>query len=433
MNISKFLFIIILSLSLFASCKKDNVKPATTVTAAAARDSLYKIMNEWYLWYNLMPVVNKDNYADPYKLLDAMKYKTLDRWSFILNNEEHTAMLTGNFVGHGFMMMIDTSNNARIAMIYDKSDLYLNGVRRGWIVKKINGTNIAPIIISHDSTAYTNLLGKAEAGITNTFLFQKPDGTEVTISSTKSSFIMNTVMVADTLQLPSGITGHLVFDSFFYPAQSELASAFSYFKANNIKDLILDLRYNSGGQLNIAQTLASYIAGNSRAENVFVKLSFNDKNQESNVSYPFLNTAYSIDLQRIIIITSSSTASASEDVINGLKPFVNVVTIGGTTDGKPTGMTEWNIGNQYYIYPVEFKLVNKDDEGDFFGGIAPDAQILDDITRNFSDREELCLKAAISYLETGLVPTTKSMSQFHRQPQFSEKPAWMNNAFDIRK
>ena len=244
---------------------------------------------------------------------------------------------------------------------------------------------------------------------------------------------MNTVMVADTLQLPSGIAGHLVFDSFFYPAQIELASAFSYFKANNIKDLILDLRYNSGGRLDIAQTLASYIAGNSRAENVFVKLSYNDKNQDSNVSFPFLNTAYSLDLQRIVIITSSSTASASEDVINGLKPFVNVVTIGSTTDGKPTGMNEWNIGNQYYIYPVEFKLVNKDNEGDFFSGIAPDAPILDDITRSFSDREELCLKAAISYLETGLLPTSKSMSQFQRHPQFSEKPAWMNNAFDIRK
>jgi carboxyl-terminal processing protease len=433
MKFSKFLLIAILSLSVFASCKKDKVTPEKTITSAFARDSLYKIMNEWYLWYNQMPEVNKDNYPDPKKLLEAMKYKTLDRWSFILNDEEHTAMLTGTFVGHGFMMMVDTSNNARIAMIYDNSDLYLNGVRRGWIVKKINGTDIAPIIIAHDSAAYLNIIGKAKEGITNIFLFQKPDGTEVTIPSTKSSFTMNTVLEADTLQLSSGVTGHLVFDSFFYPAQIELASAFSYFKANNVKDLILDLRYNSGGRLDIAQTLASYIAGNSRAENIFVKLSYNDKHPENNYSFPFLNTSYSLDLQRIVVITSSSTASASEDVINGLKPFVNVVTIGSTTDGKPTGMNEWNIGNQYYIYPVEFKLVNKDNEGDFFNGIAPDALVLDDITHNFSDRKELCLKAAINYLETGLIPTSKSMSQFKRHPQFSEKPAWMNNAFDIRK
>jgi carboxyl-terminal processing protease len=428
LNLNKPLCIAVLFLSFFVSCKKDNVDNSASGTASMARDSLYYIMNEWYLWYNLMPGVNKADYADPYELLEAMRYKPKDRWSFILNHDEYLAQKYGTFVGHGFRIGVDSLDNARIAMIYDNSDLYSKGVRRGWIVKKVNGTDIAPIIIARDSAAYSNLLGKSEAGITNTFVFQKPDGTEETISSTKSSFEMNTVLLADTLQLSSGMTGHLVFESFFYPAPTELESAFSFFIANDVKDLILDLRYNSGGSLGIAQTLASYIAGNSRVGHDFAILSFNNKHNNENFSVPFLNTSYSLDLQRIVVITSRSTASASEDVINGLRPFVNVVCIGDTTDGKPTGMIEWNITNQYYIYPVMFEVVNDNNEGDFYGGIIPHELAVDDITHDFGDRKELCLKEAINYLETGSV-ATKGVSTFRRYPQLSEKPEWMNNAF----
>jgi len=431
MNLNKLSFIVILSLSLFASCKKDVDTPPVTITPVMARDSLYYIMKEWYLWYNLMPDVNKDNYADPYKLLEAMRYKTLDRWSYILNYEEYIAQKYGKFVGHGFRIGVDSSHNARIAMIYDNSDLYSKGVRRGWMVKKINGTDIAPILIARDTAAYSNLIGKAKAGITNKFLFQKPDGTEVTFTSTKSSFTINTVLEMDTLHLSSGVTGHLVFESFFEPAPTELASTFAYFKANNVKDLILDLRYNSGGILGIAQTLASYIAGNSRTENDFAILSFNDKHQNENFSIPFIITPSSLDLQRVVVITSRSTASASEDVINGLKPFVNVVCIGDTTDGKPTAMSEWNIGNQYYIYPVMLRVVNKNNEGDFYDGIFPQQLVTDDITRDFKDHEELCMKEAINYLKTGSV-STKGVSAFKRYPQFSEKPEWMNNAYILK-
>ncbi len=137
-------FLNILFLTLFASCKKDNVPPDVTVTPAMARDSLYYIMNEWYYWYDLMPTVNKDDYADPYELLDAMRYKELDRWSFVADYDEFMAEMQGTFVGHGFRIGVDDSGNASIAMIYNNSPLYANGVRRGWIVKKINDTDVAP-------------------------------------------------------------------------------------------------------------------------------------------------------------------------------------------------------------------------------------------------------------------------------------------------
>jgi C-terminal processing protease CtpA/Prc len=380
--------------------------------------------------------VTKDNYSDPYKLLEAMRYKELDRWSYILTKDEFTAQMNGTFVGHGFRIGLDkpdNTGNARIAMIYKNSPLYASGVRRGWIVKQINDKDVAPILLSKDGTAYSNLIGPATAGMTNKFLFINPStNAQVTISSAKSEFTINTVLLYDTLHLSTGITGHLVFESFFNPAPTELAEAFAYFKANNITNLILDLRYNSGGQFDIAQTLASYIAGNARQGVVFAKLSYNDKRQAANSTYPFKATSSSLGLPKIVVITTRSTASASEDVMNGLDPVVPFVSIGDTTNGKPTGMNLFAIADKYFVFPITFKVVNRDNVGDFFGGIIPDKLATDDITRDFNDRQETCLKEAINYLQKGTF-TTKSIQKFQRSPQFSEKPEWMNNTFVLKR
>ena len=180
-------------------------------------------------------------------------------------------------------------------------------------------------------------------------------------------------MLYDTLHLSTGITGHLVFESFITPSVQELATAFAFFKANNIKDLILDLRYNSGGYFYIAQTLASYIAGNApKSEQYLPNFSITINIRMQNITYPFKTTSYSLRLfTRLVVITTRSTASASEAVMNGLKPYVNVVSIGDTTNGKPTGMNGWYIGKKYYVLPVTFKMVNAQNQGDFFDGIVP--------------------------------------------------------------
>jgi len=191
---------------------------------------------------------------------------------------------------------------------------------------------------------------------------------------------------------------------------------------------------HSGGYLDIAQTLASYIAGDSKAGTIFAKLSYNDKHPEANASIFFKTTASSLGMTRMAVITSRSTASASEDVINGLKPFVNIVTIGDTTNGKPTGMNGWDIGlvHKYYVFPVTFKVVNSLNQGEFFDGFFPAKVLADDIAHDWSDRNEACLKEAIHYMETGSV-STKGVTSFKRYPQFSEKPEWMNNAIVMMK
>jgi carboxyl-terminal processing protease len=427
----KFIVLLIFISILFISCKKEPSGPP--IIDLQGRDYLYDLMNEWYLWYNLMPSVKKDDYTDPFKLLEAMKYKTLDKWSFVENYDEFKAAMEGTFVGHGFRIGLDENGIARIALIYANSPLYANGVRRGWIVKKINDTEIAPILSAGNSAAYTQLIGESKAGITNKFLFQKPDGTEVTISSTKASFTLNSVLVYDTLHLSSGTTGHLVFDSFIQPSTQELQTAFSYFKTNAVTDLVIDLRYNSGGILDVAVDLASLIAGNAFVSTTLIKSSYNDKHTSENRITNFKSEANPLNLTRLVVITTRYTASASEVVINGLKPHLNVKCIGDTTNGKPTGMNVWtypaNSNSPTFVFaPITFKLVNSANEGDFFGGILPAKYVPDDISHDFSDRKELCLKEAIHYLETGSV-STKSEYIYNHSVQVSEKPAWMNNLF----
>jgi carboxyl-terminal processing protease len=419
--------LILLSVAFFAftACKKED---APLTDDEKARDVLYGIMNESYLWYDVMPSVNVEDYSNPTELLDAMRYKELDRWSFVEGYNEFNAYYAGSFVGHGFRIGVDEAGKARIVFIYANSPLYSEGVRRGWIVKTINNYDIASILIAGNAAAYNTALGASSTSVTNTFVFIEPDGTEKTVSSTKASFTVNSVLLCDTLHLKSGITGHLVFESFIEPSEQELSTAFAYFKQNNITDLILDLRYNGGGMLNIAQILGSYIVGNSKTGSTFVKMQYNDKNQASNTTYKFITTASPMSLTRIAVITSRGTASASEAVINGLKPYMQVVTIGDTTDGKPTGMNIWYYQNTYVFAPVTFKNVNSANEGNFFNGFEPAKLVNDDITHDFDNRRELCLKEAITYLETGFV-STKGLNIFRKSTQFSEKPEWQNNLF----
>jgi C-terminal processing protease CtpA/Prc len=432
----KLAILLLLTIIGFSSCKK-NITPATTETAdQMARDSLYYIMNNYYFWYKQMPLVVKTDYQDPYTLLDAMRYKTLDRWSFVQTFAQYEAQTTGTFVGHGISMGLDPSNQVRIVQIYSNSPLYSKGVRRGWIVKKLNGTDLAPIFTANDATAYSNLIGASTAGVTNTFLFHTPAGKDSTIVSTKASFILNTVIVADTLHLKSGITGHLVFDQFIPPSNQELLTAFTYFSQNNIKDLIVDLRYNGGGDISVLTNMASYVAGASKFNSTFLTLTYNDLNQASNRSFNFASVLAPLSISRLVVITTRGTASASEDFINGLKPSFNVVTIGDTTNGKPVGMNGFGYpanNPSYVFWPITFSLVNSNGQGDFFKGFAPAKEVIDDVSHDWSDRSESCLKESIYYLEHGNVSARSLYVGKQSTTIFNEKNAKSNNAYILNK
>jgi carboxyl-terminal processing protease len=437
----KLLSIIVIVVMGLTACKKETPITDTDTSATQARDALYSLMNDWYLWYKNMPVVNPTDYKDPYELMDAMKYKKIDRWSFVADYNDFMAQfVTGTFVGHGIRLGYNAaSNKVYIVMIYKNSPLYTNGsggpgVRRGWIVKKLNGQDIASLFASGNYTAYNNLMGASTVGITNTFVFTTPRGNDTTAVTTKQTFSVNTVLLADTVTLKSGLTGHLVYEQFTAPSEEELMAAFSFFQTSKVKDLILDLRYNLGGDEAPLAQLASYIAGSSRFSTPLMTRSFNDKKAASNNStLNFPVVSYPLNLSRLVVITSRETASASEEVINGVRPFMPVTLIGDTTNGKPTGMNVWATNDQKYVFaPVTMEVVNSAGQGGFYTGFVPTKYVSDDISHNFNDKNESCFKEAIFFLEHGAV-STKGTYIYSPTKTYSEKPEWMNNGILISK
>lgn len=420
----KILLISLLVIPLLYGCKKDPEEPGDTYTLEErARDGLYDLMKYVYLWYNRMPTVKASDYDNPEEILEALRYRPQDRWSFVTDYESFMASMQGSFVGHGIRMSLDPANNVRVVSLYEGSDLWPKGVRRGWIVKEINGTPIAPVFISGDNTTYNNLMGQPTAGVTNIFKFINPDGQELTYSSTKSSFTINSVTASKILDLASGKTGYLCFETFIEPSEQELNEAFANFKANNVTDLIIDLRYNTGGYMDIAQQLSSLVLTWNDTTKVCYKLTYNSLvGPEWNESYKFVRTASPLGLDRVVFITTRSSASASEVVINSLRPYVDVKIVGDTTHGKPAGMNIWGFpfpsdsnpdpDYEYVFAPITFEYLNANDEGRFYDGIPPDVRAADDITRDFGDPQEASLSAAIGVLagtkSATAIPVTRS-------------------------
>ena len=424
----RIILITLLVIPLLSGCRKDPDPVDEYTLEERARDGLYDLMKYAYLWYNAMPTVKISDYDGPEEILEALRYKTRYKWSFVTDYESFMASMQGTFVGHGIRMSLDNSNNVRVVSLYDGSDLWPKGVRRGWIVREINDTPVAPIFISGDDAAYNSLMGPSTAGYTNKFLFQKPDGTTVTYSSTKSSFTINSVTAAKVLDLTSGKTGYLSFETFIDPSEQELNEAFADFKANNITDLIIDLRYNTGGYMDIAQQLSSLVMKADDTTKVCYTLKYNSLvGPDWDESFKFVRTESPLGLDRVVFITTRSSASASEVVINSLKPYVNVTIVGDTTHGKPAGMNIWGYpfpsnsnpdpDYEYVFAPITFEYVNSTGEGRFYEGMIPDILAADDITRDFGDPQEASLAAAIGFLQG---TKAKSSSLPRRSRLFSE-------------
>jgi carboxyl-terminal processing protease len=396
---------------LIVSCEKDDriAFPSYADSVVYVNQKIEKYMRDMYLWYDQLPQqIDPLQFSTPQAFLDAMVYKPIDRWSFIITNDEYTRyFVSGKFIGFGFSYSLDEDDQFRISFVYSQSDLYTAGVRRGWIIEKIDGTAV-------DTTNISDLIGKKEVGITKTFLFKKPDGSEVPLSFTKKELVTNTVLYRDTIQVGNKVAGYIVFNGFVTSAKSEISKAFNYFNTNKVTELIFDLRYNGGGDVSIAKYVADILGGNVADKQPFATMTFNNKHTSLNTTQYFAKNSQSMNFNTIYFITSRSTASASEDLINGLKPFVPQKLIGTTTNGKPTGMISTLILG-YYLVPITFKMTNKDGYGDFYSGLPVDKEVADDLTHDFGDRHEACLEQALYYIQNGTFKATKKGGRMPKQ------------------
>jgi carboxyl-terminal processing protease len=202
--------------------------------------------------------------------------------------------------------------------------------------------------------------------------------------------------------------GYLVLKDFITQAEAPLAAAFASFRTAGATELILDLRYNGGGRVSTAGILASLAAGSAHDGKLFTRLSYNARQSSRNVSYAL--SSADAGFARVVVLTGERTCSASELVVNGLKPFVQVVTVGAQSCGKPFGFNPVNSCSSTFS-AVNFEALNALGEGRYYDGISATCPVAEDFNGALGDPTEKLTAAAASYLQTGACPPVAAAAE----------------------
>ncbi|MGC9309047.1 MAG: S41 family peptidase, partial [Thermoplasmatota archaeon] len=382
-----FLWFSFLSIFLQGCGERDDFMQHSELLSHNAVKELYTIMYDYYLWYDNLPSVPLYYYNDPETLMEDVVYTPVDRWSFVSTVEEMKKYFeTGAMIGYG-VLFLTRDDDLWVGYLYDDSPLKKMGVKRGWRLQNVDGQKV-------NSSNLGDVIGDGQS---HTLTFLDEDTSLKSVTASPSEVNINTVVYSSIIDIDSTKAGYMVLESFIEPSIAEINSVFSSFVAEGIDELILDLRYNGGGLISVAEHLGNSIAAQKTSGNIFFKYIFNDKQSSSNEIIYFRNNDYNLGLNRLIVITTNNTASASELVINGLKPYIDVVLVGTTTHGKPVGMIQYEYEEHAFL-PVVFETVNANDQGKFYDGIPVDVQAWDDYTKNWGDTTEASLKAAIDYI-----------------------------------
>ncbi len=396
---------------------------ANICTSAGEKAWIAAYMNDAYLFYRDIVAVDPNAYATPEDYFNALIVTSKDRFSFVEPQSVADAFFTqGEDVGYGAVFKYDTTNNLRIGFVDAAGPLAAAGVARGATITALNGTAVTAL----STTQLNALLFPTSVGVSLSLTVLDLGQTVsriVTVSSAnvvEDSVPLATVLPSDANNPASPKVGYLLFNEQIATSETELINAIAKFQAAGVTDVVLDIRYNGGGYLYIASELASMLAGSRATPGaVFDKLTFNDKHPEetnspaNTIGFPSASTTGQplpmLSLARVLVITAPGTCSASEAVINGLAPFVNVVRIGGTTCGKPYGFIQQNnCGDAFFA--IQFQGVNNVGFGDFQNGFAPTCAVNDDFTRALGDPAEGRLAAALTYQRTGACPVAATQA-----------------------
>ena len=397
-----------------SSCKKhdsddNNNNPGggnNSTLADRLKDTALLYSRDIYLWYNQIPAnFNARSYADLNKEMEAIRtYSTepgfsapVDRWSFAIKQSEWDDISSGVAKDFGLNIFFRAEGDLRVRIVEKASPAGLAGIRRGWRITKINGnTNIttgnATFIVN--AVYYSNSVD---------LTLQKPDGNSVNVTLNAGSYQEHPVMLDTVYNVGANKAGYVVYNSFLGDSSetvNEFNRVFSKFATQGVNDVIIDLRYNGGGYVVFQNEIANYLVSNAGNGGLMMKQEYNDKYSQYNSSINF-NKKGSLNLTRLFFIVSNNTASASELLINNLKPYADVYLIGpDRTYGKPVGYFNIPVGD-WYIFPVSSRTTNKNGQGNYFDGFALNSTVADGLDKDWGDVDESCLASALKFIGTG--------------------------------
>lgn len=389
------------------------VTPVADCSAAGQKQFVDDTMRDIYYWVDELPTLNPNDFATPEDLLEAMRFTTLDIFSNIQDQATSNAFFSNSqFIGLGVGLMMDANDRLRVAQAFADSPAAQAGLDRGYEITSIDGRTVASIVASGENPL--NQFGASEVGVTITLTFADLAGTQMTAQITKAIVTIEPVSATAVLANGGRQTGYLAFRNFVQPSFDALETAFAEFAMAGVEDLVVDLRYNGGGLVAVANELASLIGGVTTVGQVLSKRTHNAANNFRDETTTFTNPTNSLGLSRVVFITTAATASASELVMNALAPFLQVQSVGARSFGKPVGSYLFDFCDKT-LSPISFSLRNANDFGGFFDGLPVDCTVEDDLGNALGDPQEASLQEALTLLAT---------DQCSVQPQPRKLAAW---------
>ncbi|GEP52018.1 peptidase S41 [Flavobacterium noncentrifugens] len=441
-NTCRLLVLLLLFGTVFQSC--DDLDDNAVPSDIAVNNFIWKGLNLYYLWQADVPDLADNRFPDQKALNSFLQSNSnsedffqhllympkslvsnpVDRFSVLFDDYvELEGILAGTTknsgADYGFYLKTSTGTDVFgiVRYVLPNSDAEAKGVKRGDIFYAIDGVSLNTDNFSEllDKESYTlNLADFNSGNIT-------PNGNSVTL--TKTVLSENPVYINKVITSGSHKIGYLMYNGFYPNYETAMNNAFGELKAQGITDFILDLRYNSGGSVETATHLASMITGQFNGQlfareqwNAKAMAYYNSNNPETllNKFGTTINTGAainSLNSTKIYILTTQSTASASELIINGLKPYITIVQIGDTTTGKNVGSItlydsptftkkDINTSHHYAMQPLVLKTLNRDGSSDYAKGFKPDFERKENLANLgiLGDPSEMYLNIAIAQI-----------------------------------
>ncbi|MCK8479431.1 S41 family peptidase [Psychroserpens algicola] len=433
----KFSLLLLLAFT-FTGCFED--RDDNAITASIINDFVWKGMNAVYLYKDEIPDLANDrfatngeyadylnSFAQPEDLFENLIYEraTVDRFSAIIPNYiEFEQLLSGTSKSNGleFNLYFKPGSSTEvfgiIRLVLNNSVADNLGLQRGQIFDAVNGTPLTESNVSSllNQDTYTLNFATYDDNGTETLDDDSIISTTNSQELTKQVYTENPVHQTSIIDVDGENVGYLVYNGFNRNFNNELNAAFAEFQANNVQHLVLDLRYNPGGSVLTASYLGSMVTGQFTGE-VYSKLIYNNDLQQLNDNYEFVNgfdgnSINSLNLNKVYVLTTSRSASASELVINSLSAYIDVVQIGDATTGKTQAsitiydspnLTAENINpnHTYAMQPLIANSINVNDVEVPSSGLIPDISLIES-PRNFGilgDINEPLLAVALADIE----------------------------------
>lgn len=396
--------------------------PAPTCSIANQIDFADDVLNEWYLFPDLLDdTVDPASFTSVQDFLDARvapaREAGRDRgFTFATSIEEENELIrSGSTAGFGIRLVYDTTNDrVFLTEAFENGPGFQSGLDRGSELLGI-GTDagnlelVSTLMANGGPRAVIDALGPSQPGLTRVIRFRQTDGTIIETTIAKAEFELDPISDrygVEILRDGGRNIGYLNLRTFIVDdAIPQLRDAFATFNANGVTELVIDLRYNGGGLVRVAEVLGDLL-GEGRVGEVFSRTVLRPSKSSENETELFEDEPNALRPSKIAFITSRSSASASELIINSMLPYLgedDIALIGSNTSGKPVGQFGFDFAEcDLRIRAVTFKTVNALGDGDYFDGLASTipntCRALDDIFTPLGDPREDRIATAVDFL-----------------------------------